>query len=272
MQHLQEYDAWSAGFATEKAAIESGLVKGMLWDEYLSMAVDRTIETAHNFVYFYRKGVCMIIKSTHSSLGDLISDLDHFGKKTLLLGACFHPNEDIITGLVTKFQPSEKDVILLRSQSIPDYIRAHPTPMTSALSVCSEETPQLLQDKVAVEHAVFKYNESYVNQLPAAMTYLGFGDPSVRREMHFVFRDADRPIAYMTIRFRDGVVYLQGAGVLEEYRRQGINKYMLDHCMRVSHHLGYLVMALCAWDEIATEVWEKAGFHHFANAYTININ
>ena len=137
-------------------------------------------------------------------------------------------------------------------------------------------TPEDLATKIAIESILFEYSPSHVDRLGLALEYMTYGTAQAR-DHHYLawFIDAhtinnpgregeeekkEIPIAYMTLRVGRGVAYLQGAGVLEPWRRRGITRAMLDHVIDVAVQLGFEVMCTTAWTDDAAAAWRAMGF------------
>ncbi|KAG0611508.1 hypothetical protein M758_7G145200 [Ceratodon purpureus] len=142
--------------------------------------------------------------------------------------------------------------------------------LPSSLRLREVTTPEELSHKIAIESGVFEYPSSYINALGLALEYMTYGTAQARDHHYLAWFTPDSsadegvktelPVAYFTLRVGRGVAYVQGAGVLEPWRRHGITRAMLDHAIDVAVQLGYEVIGNSAWTDDAAAAWRAMGF------------
>ncbi|KAI8903633.1 hypothetical protein EDD86DRAFT_97533 [Gorgonomyces haynaldii] len=250
MLHLEEYDSFQ-GIVEDLKECVGPLTKAIEWDELISMSMSFEVKDG---LWLSTRNSKTTILRTDLSMEAFEAQLQGFKDPSLILGPSFGPLSEAV---LQKYTAS--DLVNVRAQHIEDYLLKHPEPLKSEFTITRETNEDNLQAKIDIESAAFKYPESYLARLRNAIIYMGYG--TTDREEHFIVRDGGLPVAYMSIRYRDGVAYLQGAAVLESHRRRGINSFMTDQAMRRAWEKGYKIMGTSAWDAVAVTVWEGLGFN-----------
>ncbi|KXS13100.1 hypothetical protein M427DRAFT_58999 [Gonapodya prolifera JEL478] len=101
----------------------------------------------------------------------------------------------------------------------------------------------------------FDKDGSYCTRLKIALE-----DMCAKGDENYLTMDGDSVAGYMTMRYGRDVAYLQGAGVLEQYRKKGITRAMLNVCVQDAIAKGFDSMVTAGWGEQAERAWIAMGF------------
>lgn len=172
----------------------------------------------------------------------------------------------------TKGKPTTISALATRDYQKKPLTRKPSLPPSVRLSEVT--TPEDLATKIAIESILFEYSPSHIDRLGLALEYMTYGTAQARDHHYLAWfvdphttipgregeEEKEIPIAYMTLRVGRGVAYLQGAGVLEPWRRRGITRAMLDHVIDMAVQLGFEVICNTAWTDDAAAAWRAMGF------------
>ncbi|KAJ3112052.1 hypothetical protein HK100_002462 [Physocladia obscura] len=118
-------------------------------------------------------------------------------------------------------------------------------------------------ERLDIEIMLFGYPPAHAAKLSPALEYM-----HARGDEHYIVKHLDRGVAagYMTMRYTHGLAYLQGAGVLEEYRKKGLTRALLNVCVGDAKRKGFTSIATTGWNDAAEKAWEAMGRKKRMNA------
>ncbi|KAJ3077162.1 hypothetical protein HDU98_007547 [Podochytrium sp. JEL0797] len=123
-------------------------------------------------------------------------------------------------------------------------------------------TPELAywDARIDLEAEVFGYPANgYVDRLKIALKCM-----IEKGDQHWIARvnegGKEHVVGYMTMRYRHGLAYLQGAGVLESFRKMGITRLLLDSCVAGAKSKGFKQIVTTGWTTEAEMAWVAMGF------------
>ncbi|KAJ3411486.1 hypothetical protein HDV05_002139 [Chytridiales sp. JEL 0842] len=247
--------------------------KSCFWDERITMAIESNPESYQvtpAFRLHRGQTSCCILEhlgrpsSFKQDLDSLIQELftnetSTIKKLEILWGPVFAMRYDqtVLESFRFEKQPQQMSDIVRRLD-----LQTPPTPDTKTLPTgfrIERLTPEHFEQRIEIETKLFGYptTGTYIHRLRAALSYM----IQAKADLHYlVFAPDNNAVGYMTLRIGRGVCVVQGAGVLEEYRRMGITRCLLNRALVDAWEGGFRVVGCVAWDEIATKSWEAMGF------------
>ncbi|KAJ3236035.1 hypothetical protein HDU81_011232 [Chytriomyces hyalinus] len=247
-------------------------IKACHWDEFIPMGIanpSNKLTQGPPFLQLLRKTSLILFEynspnPTEASLKQDLSELValHGSSHSILIeveafGAVL-PSPELMRKL--GFLADEGGMLRVKDISGPSIAAEMDIPALGLL--ISKVTPgdALWEQRITIESALFGYEKigdgTYVANLRIALKNMWEqGD-----QHYLVLSESREAVGYMTMRYRHGVAYLQGAGVLEGYRKKGITRKLLNVCMAEAQQKGFDRVFTIGHDAPAESAWAAMGF------------
>ncbi|KAI8918217.1 acyl-CoA N-acyltransferase [Powellomyces hirtus] len=252
-------------------------VKCMDWDEHISMAIThapehRLVRDSHFASLLHSNGVMHWVFEHRGHEDALAQDL-----KTLVTGArkgtkwhipsieafsnAFLSKPELVYEALQASGFERSAGLLVRYMSIIHITNTPLQPLPCGITARLMDAASEYEQRVQLESDIFGYPPNgYVDRLRAALRYM-----MERGDRHWMAWSSDgKAVGYITLRTMRGIAYIQGAGVLSEWKMKGIMRYLLALANREARRLGFHYTVLTAWNEIATAAWTAMGFTEVA--------
>ncbi|RKO88073.1 hypothetical protein BDK51DRAFT_42504, partial [Blyttiomyces helicus] len=112
-------------------------------------------------------------------------------------------------------------------------------------------------DRVSIEQILFRSSSDQCRRLDIALRYLAHTRGS---DFNVVARFDGGLIGFINMRYARGVAYLQGAGVVKEWRLKGVMRAMLERAVVQAKERGFEVIFTRAFDEPARKAEPPGAF------------
>ncbi|KAJ3407157.1 hypothetical protein CcCBS67573_g01574 [Chytriomyces confervae] len=247
-------------------------IKACHWDEFIPMGVanpSNKLVQGPPFLQLIRKTSIILFEynspnPTETSLEqDLTALIATYGSSHAIsieaeaFGGVL-PSAELLQKL--GFQINEGGMLRVKDISGPTFTAGMDIPALGLL--ISKVTPEdaLWEQRISIESALFGYEKfgdgTYVANLRVALRNMWEqGD-----QHYLVLTESGEAVGYMTMRYRHGVAYLQGAGVLEAFRKKGITRKLLNVCVVEAQQKGFDRIVTVGHDAPAESAWAAMGF------------
>ncbi|OQS01942.1 hypothetical protein THRCLA_05634 [Thraustotheca clavata] len=231
-------------------------VKAMEWDETLSMSIAQEIFPMTTLAFYQLIKPARVFLLDHVG-EDLQSDLESLiasTPKPTTISTSFPKRvpASIMEDLGFEYSPGQT----IRLMLLDDNDSVSPVPAGVIIQkIASLDDKEMWEERILVEAELFQYPPTgYIDRLRVGLATM------FENDTHFLAFDNIKVIGYMTMRYTRGIAYLQGAGVLEPYRRQGITRHLLDLAKQDAKSKNFISMVTTGWNDAAEATWASLGF------------
>ncbi|KAI8620473.1 hypothetical protein BC830DRAFT_520780 [Chytriomyces sp. MP71] len=251
-------------------------VKASSWDESIPMSLASTT-TSHvqgppfnklvgvNSLTLFEYNETDATEATlEAALTSLLAESNSFKSiiiKVETFGAII-PSPELMASLGFKLKLAKKCMRVKDLVSLPANAQPPTRDLGNGLTIVPvDPSSPLWEGRIQLEKTLFygfDKDGSYLARLRVALKHM----VDVGGDIHYVVVAGEdmEVVGYMTMRYRWGVAYLQGAGVLEAYRKKGITRKMLEVSEWDCRTKGFDCIVTTGCDENAEKAWAAMGF------------
>ncbi|KAJ3286559.1 hypothetical protein HDU79_006402 [Rhizoclosmatium sp. JEL0117] len=280
--HLSDQEAYPKLTNPLDATFLSRWTRTSTWDEmiYPLDSSDRNLTTANNFLYLSRPKRITVLDyiQKNASQEDFNRDLAAFvagnEAKDIVIEVygfspgTFHPSPQQLEALgFTQSRGGAAGKIRCRNL-VAESNTCGQVPLPPGFSIIQvTPTHPDWPNRIQFETTLFSYSPAHIEWFNLQLSVLS----DLGADEHFIIKEDSSGdcVGYLTMRYRYGLAYVQGAGVSERFRRKGFTRHLVEeYGIKRAKERGYEMVVVIGWSNEADRAWGAMGFDEVEGAQT----